>query len=207
MIRLRVCLVRPRLWHSSYARAWSGLYPSWAPDSSSVPCCLCCLLNALFVNRYGMDRESRRSFLVANDPNNSQQNDTTNNDDTNKPKRRLTRSISKQLDTKFVAFFRGEKNVNILHVDNYSRVLFPATFLIFNILYWGYYYRAEWTSKLIEHILPCKTKLELSWYNRDKNVSSYEQICKTVARVSKNWLLCRELLRSCQYLLSKIVYC
>ncbi|XP_075262346.1 gamma-aminobutyric acid receptor subunit pi-like [Convolutriloba macropyga] len=94
-------------------------------------------------SRYGMDRESRRSFLVANDPNNSQQNDTTNNDDTNKPKRRLTRSISKQLDTKFVAFFRGEKNVNILHVDNYSRVLFPATFLIFNILYWGYYYRAE----------------------------------------------------------------
>ena len=79
--------------------------------------------------RYGFDDpESRQSFIQ------------TNPENPPKPKRTLTRSISRQLDNNRVAaFFRGEHNVNILHVDNYSRVLFPATFMIFNIFYWGYY--------------------------------------------------------------------
>merc|ERR1712196_27530 len=56
----------------------------------------------------------------------------------NRP-RTLTRSISKGFDKQVGTFFRGERNFKILLVDNYSRVFFPATFLMFNILYWGYY--------------------------------------------------------------------
>ena len=28
---------------------------------------------------------------------------------------------------------------NVLHVDNYARVLFPTTFMILNLIYWGFY--------------------------------------------------------------------